>query len=142
MSSIQCQSDSFVDRFWESPVCVFVCILLGAKWVVFVAISIAIGGDSIGVLPTEQGFVVESHGRETAVSEATWLFSLYYPLATLTLTPLFFLLLMLTRAWKPAHGESRRVRIAVVVFLLLWAAGWYTALFRDAGQSIVDYANM
>ena len=107
------------------------------NWLVFFAVSINIGGDAIGTTPSQQGFVVKSHGKETAVTEDEWLFSLYYPLGTLTLTPLFILPLAATQL---KIREKRRYFILII--FLAWATGWYYALIRDGSHSIIDYLNL
>ena len=40
-------------------------------------------GDAVGILPSQEGFVVTHQGTRTAVSAAAWGFSLYYGTASL-----------------------------------------------------------
>lgn len=108
------------------------------NWFVFFTVSISIGGAALGTTPSQHGFVVTSHGHETAVTERVWLFSLYYPLATLALTPIVFFLVGLTQL----HRLKRPFRVFIALFVLVWASGWYYALIRDSSHSIRDYLNM
>ncbi len=108
------------------------------NWFVFFAVTLWIGGDAIGTTPSTQGFVVTSHGRTTAVSEGVWKFALYYPLATLTLSPAIILLISASEL----HRVPRPVGIIGPIFVLIWCVVWCAAFIRDGSQSIRDYRAM
>ena len=133
------ESDS-AESFQLSPIATTIIVVVAANWLMFFATSMYFGGDALGTIPSQQGFVVESHGNETAVSEKVWLFSLYYPFATLTISPIILLLLFATQLHKTK--SSGPARYFVILFLLLWAAGWYYSIIRKGGRSIHDYINM
>jgi len=65
-----------------------VALFLVINWFVFFNVSIYLGGDAFGTLPHKAGFVLESHGDTTKVSEGVWFFSLCYSFLTLGFTHL------------------------------------------------------
>ena len=129
---------SFKEQFRQTPIRMILTVITVVNWFIFFAVSIIIGGDAIGTTPSQQGFVVTSHGDETLVTEGVWLFSLYYPLMTLAITPLVFLCLVASEL----PLLKKRTRYFTLIFLIIWATGWYYALIRDSNHSILDYLNM
>jgi hypothetical protein len=105
---------------------------------VFAGVSLTIGGDSIGTLPSKQGFVVTSHGNETVVSERTWLFCLFYPAATLSLSPLLIVPFFATEV----SFSNRRARYFAIGLACLWYLLWFWSILSAAIDSWIDYVNM
>ena len=126
------------DMIRQAPIRCALAALAFINWIVFFVISMRIDGDAIGVMPSKQGFVVVSHGGETVVSEGTWLLSLYYPLATLSLTPLLVFLLGATQLPR----LKIPLRYLIVGFVCIWAVGWYFWIIWGASRSIIDYLQM
>ena len=125
--------------FQRAPVRTTLAAVAFVNWFLFFAVTISLGGDAIGTTPSTQGFVVKKGARITRVSERVWVFSLVYPLATLCLTPVAWMLLGATQFHRL---KGRGERIAVVMFVLIWCTGWYYAMARDGGRSIQDYCSM
>jgi hypothetical protein len=121
--------------FRQAPLRTILFLVVFVNWFVCAAVSIAIGGDAIGTTPSHQGFVVTSHGRETPVCEGIWLFSLCYSLATFALMPPAVFLLAAT----PLHRLKGAPRYLIVILVVLWVTGWYCAVIRNGGHSILDY---
>jgi hypothetical protein len=122
--------------FRQAPIRTTAAAVAFVNWFVFFAVSYWwIGGDAIGTTPSTQGFVVTSHGRTTSVTESVWLFSLLYPLATLTLTPMLWLSLAATQLYR----IKGRARLFIIIFVGIWVIGWYFAAIRDGGRSLHDY---
>lgn len=131
------------DLFRDAPVRTILTVIAGVNWFVFFNLTIYLGGDAIGTTPSQQGFIVTTHGRETAVTEGVWLFSLYYPLATLTLSPFVVFLLALSQLFRLKSLRGYFFWIFVFwIFVLTFATGWYYTVIRDASHSILDYLNM
>src|SRR5262245_19323565 len=119
---------SYAGDYTKAPVVLALAILAFLNWFVFAGISIYIGGDAIGTLPSTDGFIVESHGQRTVVSEAVWLFSLFYSGGTLLLTPAIWPMFAArngSEAWKKTRWQ---MRLAVGGFLCIWALGWYSSV--------------
>ena len=125
---------------WEKlrdrvPVRSILASIAFANWFIFAGVTLCIGGDALRTIPSQQGFVVVSHGRETVVSEGVWLFSLCYTWATLLFTPLAFLLVLAVAVRRP-----RKVyEYCIAVFIMVWAVGWCYAVNRDAIASLADF---
>jgi hypothetical protein len=125
------------------PVTLFLVFFL--NWFVFFGTTVWIGGTALGTTPSKEGFVIKEKGRRKPVSEGLWLFSLVYPAATLTLSPA---VMIGVAVWANMKGRSstarpsRRERWFIAAFLLFWAAGWYTAITRDALHSYNDWRRL
>jgi len=130
------------DFFKKSPVLGTLLLLSVLNWFVFAGISIYLGGDAVGILPSRDGFVVKSHGHHTAVSESAWVFSLFYSAATLLLTPLIWLLFALRtlgHRWKKAKWS---LKLFIGIFLTVWVVGWYSSIGRSFYHSWEDWLKL
>src|SRR5258708_7475878 len=107
------------ELFRHAPVRFVLVAIAFVNWFAFAAVHVSIGGDAIGTTPSQQGFIVISHSRVTVVTQGVWLFSLCYGLATLTLTPLFFLLFAASQLYR-LKGQNRYL---VVIVALVCATG-------------------
>jgi hypothetical protein len=110
------------------------------NWFVFFGISMYLGGDAVGILPSQDGFVVKSHGHHTAVSEAAWAFSLVYSTATLLGTPAIWISF---GVWEACSGKKKLFtspKVWVIgLFLLVWATGWYWGIGSSFYNSYNDW---
>jgi hypothetical protein len=114
------------------------CIFL--NWFVCGFISLRIGGFAIGITPSTQGFVVKDHGHFTTVSKPIWLFSLFYPAATLLFTHLATLFLGLSLI----RGLFRR-RSPYLPFMLFTSPFFVPlaySIIGDCCRSLLDYWHM
>ena len=130
------------DFLKKSPVLGTLLFLSVLNWFVSAGISIHLGGDAVGILPSRDGFVVKSHGHHTAVSESAWVFSLYYSTATLLLTPLIWLLFAARafgRRWMEAKGLMKWF---IIAFLLVWFVGWYSGIGGSFLHSLKDWQKL
>jgi len=110
------------------------------NWFVFFGVSFHFGGDAMGTLPSRDGFVLKSHGKRTAVTESVWQFSLVYPYCTLMLTPAIFFLFGARQGALSSVKPAKRWFI--VIFLSLWALGWYTSITNSFIKSVKDYRSL
>jgi len=127
----------------KSPILGSLLIITFLNWFLFVGISLHLGGDAVGVLPSADGFMVKSHGHHTAVSESAWVFSLYYSTATLLLSPLVVLIfaarqmggrLLKTGKWP--------LKLFIGAFLLVWVVGWYSSIGSAFLRSLEDWQKL
>jgi hypothetical protein len=102
---------------------------------VCIGVSLLIGGVAMGTTPSSQGYFVADHGHFVRVTERVWLFSLFYPAATLLMTPLAIGLLLASFNRGPFKG--RMIRIAL--FASLWYVPWAYANIRDTSRSALDF---
>jgi hypothetical protein len=128
------------ELFQRAPVRTILAGIAFVNLCVFFAVSALIGGDASGTSPSQQGFVVTSHGRQTAVTEGVWLFSLCYEMVTATLSPLVFFLLIVA-ATQPYRWKGGR-RYLFLILAFVWAALWYYGVIRNGSHSILDYLSM
>jgi hypothetical protein len=125
--------------FWLAPIRLTLTAGVVLNWFVFFYVSASIGGDAIGTTPSTQGFVVTEHGLRTHVTAPIWLFSLFYSLATLLLSPLLFVLLIASFAPR----RTRRSPYALMILLFMpWYGLWSYALLRDGSHSLLDYLHL
>ncbi|MCH7728413.1 MAG: hypothetical protein IH991_18335 [Planctomycetes bacterium] len=129
-------ADSRTLDYRATPVLTTLAALAFINWFVFAGVSMSIGGDSLGTLPSKAGFVVTGHGHDTKVSELVWIFGLVYPYLTLTITPAVLFFFCARHLRQHMHSKLRWIFLA---FFLLWAIGWYYAVSRDALYSIRSY---
>ena len=103
-------------------------------------ISLKVGGDSIGVLPSQSGFIVTSHGHQTEVSEGLWLFSLIYPALSL----LAFYSIGLLVAVKPKLlgkvPDKHRWKIRLATFC--WWLLATVSLINNVVKSLTDWLSL
>jgi uncharacterized membrane protein YadS len=128
--------------FKKSPVLGTLLLLSVLNWFVFFGVSMYLGGDAVGILPSHDGFVVKSHGHHTPVSESAWVFSLIYSSATLLLTPLIWLLFAARehgKRWKEAKWP---IKLFVAGFLLVWILRWYSSIGRSFLHSLEDWQKL
>lgn len=71
------------DDAWSWTSSLLVLAIL--NFLVFIAVGGYLGGFAIGTIPGRGSFPLETHGRQTLVSEATWAFSLFYSWISLVL---------------------------------------------------------
>ena len=74
------------DPFWR-----IFALCGGGNFVVFVVISLVLGGDALGTAPIDGHYYVSSHGRLTEVSRAVWIYSWAHSFFTVTTFPLVFI---------------------------------------------------
>ena len=113
------------------------------NWFIFAVVVLSIGGDALDTQPVNGRFYVESHGTQTDVCEATWVFSLFYSYVSLILLPvgaLCFVPYLHRVKWKGQEEQNTgwTKRTSVVVFFLV---GFMTSLVlyattRDLIKSI------
>jgi hypothetical protein len=135
--------------FEMTPVLGILAVIAFINWFVFMGVSIYLGGDPIGILPSQDGFILKSHGHHTVVSEPTWVFSLYYSAATLLLSPAIVFLLIAKQFWL--HRRELRtqgklskwyVNLFVCVFLVAWCIGWFGGIGSDFLKSRADWLRL
>ena len=112
------------------------------NWFVFFGISMYFGGDSLGTLPSRDGFIVTSHGHRQAVSESVWLFSLCYSGTTLLLTPLIWLSLAAGQSGGQLRQARWKTRLLVCGFILVWVVGWYLSTINSIRRSVEDWKTL
>lgn len=128
--------DPFFDK---SPILVTLAVIAFINWFVFIGISICLGGNAIGSLPSQDGFILTSHGHHTTVSESTWVFSLYYSTATLLGFPTIFLLLGGKQFLRRPRKGKWYLKLFAAAFLVLWCAGWFGSIGHDFLKSRADW---
>ncbi len=127
------------DTVKVSPVLGTLLVMSVLNWGAFAGVSIYLGGDALGTLPTRDGFIVTSHGRHTVVSESTWKFSLYYSGATLLLTPSIWILFAALQFRGRVNKSNRIMALLIGGFVLFWAVGWYSGIGHSLLRSIDDF---
>ena len=138
--------DSRTLDYRATPALTTLAVLAAVNWFVFAGVSMSIGGHSVGTLPSKDGFVVTSHGNDTKVSEQVWIFALFYPYLTLTITPAVGFFFLRRHVAQQLHPGLQWIAL---LFFLLWAIFWYytwsrealtglTRLIRTPGTSSVD----
>ena len=131
--------------FKDIPVLGTLALIAFINWFVFFAVSIYLGGDATGTLPSQDGFILTSHGRHTAVSESTWVFSLYYSSATLLLTPGIVSLFVAGVLWKnrkEIKWPKWPARLFLVIFFVAWSYGWYLSIGESFLHSRADWQKL
>ena len=125
------------DAFQKSPALFILVLVAYVNWFALAAISGHYRGDSIGVRPSIDGFVVTSHGLRTGVTESHWVFLLIYPYCTFMLTPAIVVaFLSRQNVLQRAPVVLRRF---VLGFLCIWAIGWYGFITQAFIRSVGDY---
>jgi hypothetical protein len=135
-------TDSNDSPFFHSPVLATLAAVAFINWFVFIAISICLGGNAIGTLPSQDGFILTSHGRHTAVSEFTWVFSLYYSAATLLGFPAIFILFGGKQYLRRPRKGKWYLKLLVAAFLTVWCVGWFGGVGRDFLESRADWIHL
>lgn len=125
-----------------SPLLDVLAFALFLNWFVFFGISMYIGGDSLGTLPSRDGFIVTSHGHHKAVAESVWLFSLCYSGTTLLLTPLVWLSLAARQSGGQLRQARWKTRLLVCGFILVWVVGWYSSTINSIRRSVEDWQTL
>ena len=128
---------SFREAYRAAPLFTALAAIAFINWFVFAGISTHFGGDSLGMLPSKDGFVVTSHGHRTPVVESVWVFSLLYPYGTLMLTPAIFFLYGAHQ--KILGNTTRAMRWCAVIFICIWVAFWYSSITASFIKSLRDY---
>jgi hypothetical protein len=112
------------------------------NWFVFAAFSIYWGGDAIGILPSQDGFVLKSHGHHTTVSETVWVISLFYGAATLLGTPAIWISFFARGFLKYRPKVAWYAKLGIGLFLTIWCLGWFGGVGGDALKSYKDWKNL
>ena len=128
--------------FRKTPILGALAMLSFPNWFVFAGISMYLGGDALGILPSRDGFVLTSHGRHTAVSESAWIFSLYYSSGTLLLTPLIWFLFIARQIGHRWKKQKWPLKLFVSIFLLVWIVGWYSSIGNSFRRSLGDWQKL
>mgnify|MGYP000856865324 CR=1 FL=1 len=129
----------FEKHLCRAPLVSAIAFVAFINWFVFFGISVYLGGDSIGVTPSIDGFVVKTHGVKTAVGKEVWLFSLFYPYFTLMFTPAAMLLLA---RYKLLANRATVVKWTTTGFICLWCVLWYGSITQAFIGSLTDYLNL
>lgn len=122
-----------------SPVLGALLLISSLNWFVFFGTSIYLGGDALGTLPSRNGYVVTSHGHQTAVSERVWQFSLFYSGATLLVTPAIWLTFAVRQFASQLQQTRRWKALLICGFVLVWVIGWYSSIGSSMSRSINDW---
>jgi hypothetical protein len=123
----------------DSPILGSLALLAFVNWFVCMGVHLYMGGDALGILPSSDGFVVKSHGHRAPVSEAAWVFNLFYSAATFLLSPMVVSLFAAKQArgqWKPGRWP---LKIFVSLFIIVWAAGWYSSIGSSFFRSFENW---
>ena len=122
-----------------SPLLIKWLVLLAANWWFCGIAAVIIGGDALGTLPAQDGYIVKSHGTVTNVSGAVWVFSLTYSYLTLAFSPLVFSALIASHLLRDVPPAGRWVAVA---FFCLPGGVWWALLSRAMLQSVQSYLAM
>lgn len=128
--------------FEGKPVLRALFIIAFVNWFVFFGISMHLGGDAVGVLPSKEGFVLKEHGRRTPVSESAWAFSLYYSTASLLGTPAIIIPVALWQLNIEKKKAKPHVKLLVGFFVSLWAVLWFSSIGSSFCRSYVDWQKL
>ncbi len=122
--------------FRATPVLTTVAAIVFINWFVSAVVVVILGGDALTTLPSEDGFVLSSHGNYTKVSEVVWIFSLVYSYLTVGFTPLILsAFLAYTLLWRvPPLG-----RWIALVYFCLPAFVWLFFVSRATLYSVQSY---
>jgi hypothetical protein len=112
------------------------------NWFVFFGIDMYLGGEAIGTLPSQQGFILTDHGHHIVVPETKWVFSLYYSAATLLLTPAIILLAVGIHSWPRRREGEWPKKLLVGAFITVWCIGWFGGIGHDFLKSRADWKNL
>jgi hypothetical protein len=125
-------------EWWaKAPVRFTLLICIICNWFVWGIISLCIGGDAIGTMPSAQGYLLRSNGKFRAVSKGIWVFSLSYSTATLLITPLAFVLVC-TALIRGMFGGRAPYWKAALVFSIFWYGPWAYAIIYHSFRSLFD----
>ena len=138
----QSNSRESESAFKKSPIIGTLALLSFINWFVFAGISIYLGGDAMGTIPSKDGFILASHGHHTTVSESVWVFSLFYSGSTLLLTPLIWLSFAARTMGGKFKTARKPMKIFLSVFLLVWCVGWFSSIGRSMYHSIQDWQQL
>jgi hypothetical protein len=127
------------DTVKVSPVLGTLLVMSVLNWGAFAGVSIYLGGDALGTLPSHDGFIVNSHGHHKVVSEPAWKFSLYYSGASLLLTPSIWIWFAALQFRDRVNKSNRIKALLIGGFVLFWAVGWYSSIGGSLLGSIEDY---
>jgi hypothetical protein len=108
----------------------------------FLCLNIFLGGDSLGILPSKDGFIVNNHGHHTAVSQSVWVFSLFHSAATLLLTPIIFLTVASRLYEFQIKKEPLRTKCLLGAFVVLFLLTLESSILRSACQSWDDWSHL
>jgi len=128
--------------FNGKPILGTLVLIAVVNWFVCFGISLYWGGDATSVLPSQEGFGLKSHGNRRAVSESTWVFSLFYSTATLLGTPAIILPIVLWHLNKQKQNAKPQVKLLVGLFVSLWVILWCAGLGSDFYRSWSDWQKM
>jgi hypothetical protein len=128
--------------FKGSPVLGALAAIAFINWFVFFGVSMYLGGDAVGILPSKEGFVLKEHGRRIAVSEPVWVFSLYYSTASLLGTPAIIIPIGLLQLNKQKKNARPLAKILVGVFVSLWVVMWFSSIGSSFYRSYSDWQKL
>lgn len=124
------------------PILGIIGIVVFLNWFVSAFLNAILGGDALGTFPSKDGFMLNSHGHHTSVSEPLWLFSLYYAGATVTLTPIILLIVASRLFARGIQEEHIRTKCLLCTFIVLFLLTWETSIFRSIYQSWEDWSHL
>ena len=118
-----------------TPVCSVLALMVFINWFICGIVAVFLGGDALDTLPSEEGFVVSSHGVTTEVTESVWVISLTYSYLTIGFTPMLLSMYFMHNLLRNAAPLVRRSAVALscfpgIAWLLLISCGALSA-FRS-----------
>lgn len=130
---------SVFSRFARLPIPVIVLVaVLCLNWFIWGGVVAVMGGVAVGVIPSEQGFVLASQDLFVAVSERDWVINLVYSTITLnSIYPVFLLALILTVGRNSPISNK-----LLVVFLASVGGLWWLTILSQTFSTFVDYFDM
>jgi hypothetical protein len=124
------------------PILGALVLIAFVNWFVFFGISMYLGGNATGVLPSQEGYVLKSHGNRRTVSESTWVFSLFYSTASLLGTPAIILPIVLWKLNMQKQNAKPQVKLLVGLFVSLWVVLWFSGIGSEFYRSCNDWQKL
>lgn len=135
------------DDAWSWTSSLLVLAIL--NFLVFIAVGGYLGGFAIGTIPGRGDFPLETHGRQTLVSEATWAFSLFYSWISLVLPFIGIWARVAVLGRKGGErsvakeGRPHRPPVPVGLLLLsLFGIVWVFLVTKGAARSLLAWVQI
>lgn len=134
--------NSVQDLIRQSPILGTLFVMSFLNWWLSLAVHMYLHGDAIDTCPSRDGFVVNSHGDVTPVTESVWVFSLFYTGATLMVTPAIGIAVA-ARTFKGELRDARPiVRLGIPIVIGVWCLGWYSSIGSSLYRSVEDWQKL